>query len=204
MFDTHWNRKVRGLPALGWIILRTVFQRLHDRISTFLHSSNFAQCGAGSIIRSNFFCRYPGRIKVGSNVEIGRNVTFTFTNTKQNIINPLQSVIGDGTIIGSRSILDFSGGIIIGENCTISDNIYIETHNHGLNPRAEPDIRQLSIGREVWIGTGVIILPSVHSIGKGSIIGAMSVVTKDVPPHVIVAGNPAKIIRELSGNEKKI
>ena len=57
------------------------------------------------------------------------------------------------------------------------------------------DHRQLTIGHDVWIGHGAIILPSVSSIGNGAVIGALAVVTKDVPPFAVVAGNPAKIIK---------
>lgn len=58
-------------------------------------------------------------------------------------------------------------------------------------------VSPLEIGEGSWIGTDVIVLPQVKKIGAYSVIGAGSVVTKDVPDNVVVAGNPAKIIREL-------
>lgn len=60
----------------------------------------------------------------------------------------------------------------------------------GSNPKT-----QLVIGDDVWIGNRVTILSNCHRIGTGAIIGACSVVTKDVPDYAIVAGNPAKVIR---------
>ena len=59
----------------------------------------------------------------------------------------------------------------------------------------------VTVGNDVWIGGGVTILPGV-TIGDGSVIGAGSVVTHDVPPHTLVAGNPARIIRELSVSDE--
>ena len=61
---------------------------------------------------------------------------------------------------------------------------------------------KLVIGNDVWIGHNAIILPSVSNIGDGAVIGAGSVVTKDVPPFAVVAGNPAKIILYRFSEEK--
>ena len=121
--------------------------------------------------------------------------------------------IGRGAYIGSGDNLeigDFSG---IGENCKINnisigkfvmmgEEVYIYANNHNFKSIKEPmmnqgmsEIRNLIIEDDVWIGSRVIILPSVNIIRNGAIIGAGSIVTKDVPAYAIVAGNPAKVIR---------
>jgi virginiamycin A acetyltransferase len=100
---------------------------------------------------------------------------------------------------------------VIGRYCSIADHVRVFNRNHpmefksthaffynhqmGIVPENKVDYIPLQIGHDVWIGYGAIILPSVTSIGTGSVVGAGSVVTKDVPPYAIVGGNPAKIIR---------
>jgi virginiamycin A acetyltransferase len=102
-------------------------------------------------------------------------------------------------------------GTIIGRYCSFARNVSILNGNHPIkfksvhpfffNPvlgyinRLLIKRTKLIIGNDVWIGRNVTILPSVSCIADGSVIGAGSVVVKDVPPYAVVAGNPAKIIR---------
>ena len=108
--------------------------------------------------------------------------------------------IGNMVFIGLRNYIDQK--VSISDRVVISRNVSLYTSTHKID---SPDQRcgdlylvsPLEIGKGVWIGTNVTVLPQVNKIGAYSIIGAGSVVTKDVPDNVIVAGNPAKIIREL-------
>jgi acetyltransferase-like isoleucine patch superfamily enzyme len=114
-----------------------------------------------------------------------------------------------GKCVLSRNIeLDICGGIIIGHNVTISDNVTIQTHKHEYNGFSIYDnittSSSLKIGDEVWICNNVIVTNSVNSIGKGAILASGSIVTKDVEDYSIVAGIPAKHIkyRKKTQNEK--
>ena len=91
------------------------------------------------------------------------------------------------------------GGIYIGENAIIGHNVILYTLNHDMDPNRRNELHplQIHIGKRVWIGPGSIVLPGV-TIGDNSVIGAGSVVTKDVPENVVVAGNPAKIIKNVN------
>ena len=97
------------------------------------------------------------------------------------------------------------GRITIGDNVLIGPNVGIYTVNHAFNSkeRAKGYERSLpvNIGDNVWIGGNVSILGGV-TIGDDSIIAAGSVVTKDIPNGVIAAGNPAKVLREITDNDK--
>lgn len=75
-------------------------------------------------------------------------------------------------------------------------------HSLGRRPAAHTMARPIRIARNVWIGFDCCVLPGV-SIGEGSIVGARSVVTEDVPPYTIVAGNPARIIRRLEPTKRR-
>lgn len=110
--------------------------------------------------------------------------------------------IGDHTFIGDNSsIVGGGAGIIVGSNCDISDNVIICSGTHkigGSNRRAGDGCGYpVIIGNGVWVGVGAIILPGV-SVGNGCIIGAGALVNRSFPDNMLIAGNPARIIRELS------
>ncbi|MFZ4456085.1 MAG: acyltransferase [Bacteroidales bacterium] len=96
----------------------------------------------------------------------------------------------------------FPQGIHIGENCLIASGVTILAHDHCKRVNNQPLLVHTSIGNNCFVAVNATILPGV-TIGHEVIVGAGSVVTKDVPSNVIVAGNPAKIIRTgISMNNK--
>jgi acetyltransferase-like isoleucine patch superfamily enzyme len=108
--------------------------------------------------------------------------------------------IGNNVAIEHRCDIDYSGGLIIRDNVWISEKVIIATHNHiitdySLKKSQRIDFSTLVIENDAWIGAGAIILANVNRIGIGSIIGAGSVVTKDVEDWAVVASNPAKVLR---------
>lgn len=108
--------------------------------------------------------------------------------------------IGYNVHISRRAVLDYSRnpkGIHIGDNTMIAGNVIVLAHDHvrGL-------MTDTYIGKNCFVGGGAIIMPGVR-IGNEVVVGAGTVVTKDVPDHCVVAGNPARIIREgVRVNEK--
>jgi tetrahydrodipicolinate N-acetyltransferase len=106
--------------------------------------------------------------------------------------------IGADTYINYDSTITCFEHIKIGAKCAISWNVNIfDGNGHGLvvGGRPRPMYSPVTIGDNVWIGTGAIVLSGV-SIGDGAVVAAGSVVTTDVPPKAIVAGNPARVIHE--------
>lgn len=92
--------------------------------------------------------------------------------------------------------------INIGNNVQIGNNTVIVDHNHDYQNGNGYICKSVEIGDNTWIGANCVILPGV-SIKEGAIIAAGSVVNKDVPAYTIVAGNPAKVVREYNKNGKK-
>lgn len=109
--------------------------------------------------------------------------------------------IGKNVFINSGCCFQDQGGIFIGDGCLIGHQVVIATLNHDLNPdtRASMTPKKVTIGKSVWVGSHATILPGVN-IGDGSIVAAGAVVSKDVPERCIVAGVPAKIIKNIQSD----
>ncbi|NJK95006.1 MAG: sugar O-acetyltransferase [Bacteroidales bacterium] len=106
--------------------------------------------------------------------------------------------IGKNVFINSAcSFLDM-GGITIEDEVLIGPKVNLITESHPLNPaeRKKLSVKPVVIKRNAWIGAGVTILPGV-TVGENSVVAAGAVVSKDVPPKTVVAGIPAKVIREI-------
>lgn len=130
-----------------------------------------------AFINPPFYCDY------GSHIEVGKNF---FANYNCTIIDVAKVSIGD--------------------NCQMAPNVAIYTAGHPLHPVSRNSLYEygisVTIGDNVWIGGNTIILPGVH-IGSNTVIGAGSVVTKDIPDWVVAAGNPCRVIRKITEDDKK-
>ena len=128
--------------------------------------------GKNSCIRSPFFCDY------GYNIEVGDNF---FAN--------YNFVVLDGA------------KVTIGNNVFIAPNVGLHTAGHPLDSNTRNQgieyAKPITIEDDVWIGAGVQMCPGVR-IGRGAVVAAGSIVTKDVPPFTLVGGVPAKVIKDIS------
>ena len=116
---------------------------------------------------------------------------------------PFHTDCGNNTKIGKRVFINAGcqfqdqGGITIGDDVLVGPQTIIATLNHDSDPdkRGGMFAKPVKIGDKVWLGARVTICPGV-TIGEGAIVGAGAVVTKDVPPRAVVAGVPAKVIKQ--------
>ena len=110
--------------------------------------------------------------------------------------------IGRGIRVGRNAEIDCSGGVVIGDRVTISEDAKIYTHDHVIDDgyvnwrRNGLRMSHLTIADDVWVGAGAMVLSTVTYIGRGAVIGCGSVLRADVPDLAVVAGNPARIVRE--------
>ena len=114
--------------------------------------------------------------------------------------------IGKDSLIGEYSIIRGQGGVTIGDRVYTSPFTQIIAVNHVFDDPTRPFVEQgitalgIVIEDDVWLGAGAVITDGVR-VGKGSVVAAGAVVTKDVPPHAVVAGVPAKVLKVIDGNE---
>lgn len=160
------------------------------------------------VVRPNFFHK-RSYIEIGNNFHAQANPRWnSFGIIQPNILNVRASgaviKIGDnvgisGSTICATKLVEIGNNVLIGSGCVISD-----TDAHPIHPKERYDHTKtkyspILIEDDVFIGARCIILKGVR-IGRGSVVGAGSVVTKDVPSMCIVAGNPAKIVKKLDEN----
>lgn len=191
VLSRFWNFRLLGLPIFFLILIKVIFQTIFEKLLSFFWKFNLGKCGSNLCIQIGTVIRFPENVEAGNNVSIGRKcqISSEFNDSKLTIL--------DNVSVDKNCILDFSGDILVCNNVTISESVMIETHSHGYQPKSLPLKMSLTLGENCWIGARAIILPTVGKIGDNSVIGASSVVTKDVPDNVVVAGNPARIIKYL-------
>jgi galactoside O-acetyltransferase len=125
---------------------------------------------------------------------------------------PLQANWAKHTHLGNHVYANFSLTLVddthiyIGDYVMIGPNVTLSTAGHPVEPEMRKKVAQFNIPihieENVWIGANSVVLPGI-TIGKNSVIGAGSIVTKDIPANVVAVGNPCKVMREISERDKK-
>ena len=180
------ERRDREMAYISVMEEQKVCRRILQRLNT-VDRSDFDGIGKivkellgksdGAFINPPFYCDY------GSHIEVGKNF---FANYNCTIIDVAKVKIGD--------------------NCQMAPNVAIYTAGHPLHPVSRNSMYEygisVTIGDNVWIGGNTVIMPGVH-IGSNTVIGAGSVVTKDIPDWVVAVGNPCRVIKQITEDDKK-
>lgn len=207
------------LTALGWvptvlgIAARGLIYRLILRMEGLAAIENgvrirFAgnvRLGHGAYLDQGVYLHAcPNGIEIGAGSLVMHGSVLHVYNYRQMPHSGIR--IGRQTLIGEYNVIRGQGGVVLGDRVYTSPMVQIIAVNHVFDDPARPFTEQgitaegIVIEDDVWIGSGSVILDGVH-IGKGSVVAAGAVVTKDVPAHSVVAGVPARVIKQI-GTEK--
>lgn len=172
--------------------LKTFFEKTVNLARGALYHGKFDKAGLLQVAGRIRVIKRHGRIEIGRCILWG-GVKLSVCGMKgRNAILTIgdYSTIGDRTEIHAGARVAIGKGVLISWDCVIMDRDY-----HGIGTKPE---RVLSVNIEdgAWIGCRSVILPGV-TIGRGAVIGAGSVVTSDIPPFTVAAGNPARVIKRL-------
>jgi acetyltransferase-like isoleucine patch superfamily enzyme len=155
-----------------------------------------------------FFRGSPAQLLDGGDVEIGRGV-FVDRDAWFSVAPGARLTIGDNTHINRSFVVSCAGQVSIGRNVVMADRVFIGDTNHGYTDVSIPILRQpMSAPRRVvieddcWLGINVCVLSGV-TIGRHSVIGANSVVTRDVPPFSVACGNPAAVVKQYDRSRER-
>lgn len=186
---SNQERREQGLPyrfdgecAMAQVRAKELLQKLNSTIATDFPTiiplvAELLGKSEGAYVHPPFHCNY------GHNIETGKGFFANYGCT----------------------ILD-AAKVTIGDNCQLGPHVSIYTSGHPVHPVARNSgyeyAIEVSIGDNVWIGGNSVICPGVH-IGSNTVIGAGSVVTRDIPDGVIAAGNPCRVIREITDDDMK-
>jgi acetyltransferase-like isoleucine patch superfamily enzyme len=147
-----------------------------------------------------------GRIVIGRDVRLSGKANIHFSGRHG---RPPELVIGDESFVGHGCAFHVGSAVRIGRHCLLAAGVQVfDFDGHPLDaaarragrPTPADEVHPVEIGDDAWVGAGALILKGV-TVGERAVVAARAVVTKDVPPDVVVAGNPARVVRTLAPGE---
>jgi acetyltransferase-like isoleucine patch superfamily enzyme len=202
---------------LGWIptplglALRALFYRLILRLDGWaaiengvrLRFANYIRLGHAVYLDQGVYLHAcPQGIEIGDNSIVMHGAVLHVYNFRQMPHSGIK--IGRDSLIGEYTVIRGQGGVTIGDRVYTSPFSQIIAVNHIFDDPQRPFVEQgitaegIIIEDDVWIGASAVITDGVR-VGKGAVVAAGAVVTKDVPPHTVVGGVPARVIKEIDG-----
>jgi acetyltransferase-like isoleucine patch superfamily enzyme len=203
------------IPTVAGIAIRAAAYRLILKIDGVaaiesgvrLRFASLIRLGRGVYLDERVYLHAcPGGIEIGEGSFVMHGSilhVYNFRNLPQSRIR-----VGEQSLIGECNIIRGQGGVDIGSRVYTSPMVQMLAVNHVFDDPSRPFVEQgitaegIRVGDDVWIGSGAIITDGV-TVGRGAVIAAGAVVTSDVPPHTVVAGAPARVIRKITNENKQ-
>lgn len=201
------------IPTIIGIGLRGIFYRLilkMDGMSAIennvrLRFANHIRLGQGVYLdQGSYLHACPDGIQIGANSIVMHGAILHVYNFRD--MPHAGITIGRDCLIGEYSVIRGQGGVRLGDRVYTSPFTQLLAVNHVFNDPERPFVQQgitaegIVIEDDVWLGAGAIVTDGVH-VGKGAVVAAGAVVTKDVPAHTVVAGVPARPIKDIAQHE---
>lgn len=178
----------------GWI-------RLRRKIFSLLISGAFAHFGGETVLAYPIRLSGEERIAIGDHVFIGPGSWLQTLPDGEN--TSIAVSIGKGTSVAGACVISAVRSVQLEENVLLARNVYISDHAHKYTDTEIPviaqgvdNIKPVLVKRGAWLGQNVVVCPGV-TIGTGAVIGANSVVTRDVPDYCVAAGVPARVLKDI-------
>ena len=208
---TMLKKCIRAFADFVHVIINARIVNVLSRMKDVFYSQwikhEFASCGSGNYFGGFSMLRGQKYITLGSNLYIGKGVVWELYDSYKDQTFTPSLTFGDGCSFGDGGHITCINRVSIGNGVRMGRKVFITDNSHGSTDFSQLDLPAnqrpmyskgpVVIGDNVWIGEMTCIMPGV-TIGRGSIVGANSVVTKDVPEYCVVAGNPAKLIKDMS------
>jgi lipopolysaccharide O-acetyltransferase len=191
-------RRAVGPPSAG---LYRLGVRARSKLFSLLVSGAFDSFGDHSVLQLPIRLSGEGRIAIGSGVFVGAGCWLQVLEGES---DGVALTIGDGSAIAGYCVLSAARSIRLGRDVALARNVYIADHTHAYDDPTRPiheqgiaQVKPVEIGDGAWLGENVLVFPGVR-IGRGSVISANAVVTRDVPDHALAVGAPARVVRRFA------
>lgn len=206
---------VGWMPTVAGIGVRGVLYRLMLKMDGLaaietnvrLRFANHIRLGQGSYLDQGVYIHAcPGGVTIGPRTLVMHGSILHVYNFRN--LPHAGIVIGEDSLIGEMNVIRGQGGVSIGDRVYTSPMAQIIAVNHIFDDPRRPFVEQgitaqgIVIEDDVWIGSGAVITDGVR-VGQGAVVAAGAVVTKDVPPHTVVGGIPARVIKDITPDMPK-
>lgn len=204
---TGWIPTIAGIGIRGWAyrLIMKIEGRAAIERNVRIRFASQVRLGHGCFIDEGVYIHAtPGGVEIGRNTIVMHGAilhVYNFRNLPHAGIK-----IGADSLIGEYTVIRGQGGVSIGDRVYTSPMTQLIAVNHVFNDPHKPFVDQgitaqgIVVEDDVWLGSAAVVTDGVR-IGKGAVVAAGAVVTRDVPPHTVVAGVPAKAIKEIDGRE---
>lgn len=205
---------VGWVPSIVGIGLRGLFYRLILHMDGWvaiergvrLRFADNIRLGQGVYLdEGSYLHACPNGIEIGPETIVMHGAVLHVYNFREMPQSGIK--IGRNSLVGEYTVIRGQGGVLIGDRVYTSPFTQIIAVNHVFDDPERPFVEQgitaegIVIEDDVWLGAGAVITDGVR-VGRGAVVAAGAVVTQDVPPHTVVGGVPARVLKEITGEER--